>query len=262
MTNNCKQWLLPLTKEESPDQRFQESLSRILKEIGDDTFTSLKQFSIETSHLQKKAARAGLDFAIAIFNEASYLDNHCRHDPNNQYGWRSKLLRKQGQSILETIGFKRNNANKLVNTAEWLTQKSFINEEKQWLDSLTPSHLYELSRISDEGFRAVKHEISYPEFTFSAGQREISVRRLEELRRLYTKSVSIEPDVNLTEMTQQMPRLDPNAASDQDLLEQLIYLVKSIDWASLNKNPILYKLLNEEQETFSKLLNFCCRDLV
>ena len=254
MNNANKQWLLPRNKEGSPDHRFEESFSRILDEIGDETYSSLKQFSIETSNLQRHSSKAGLDLAIAIFNEANYLDANCRYQPDNQYGWRSKLLRKQAQLILETIGFKRNNANKLVNTAEWLTKKLCNKEEREWLHSFTPSHLYELSRLNTEGFEAVKQEVCYPGFTFAAGQREISVRRLEELRRSYAKPIAIETEDKLNEMDKLIPSIDSKDASRHDLLEQIINLVKSIDWVSFKSNPAFSKRLKEEQELLRQLL--------
>ena len=86
MNNDSKRWLLPRNKEGSPDHRFQESFSRILDEIGDETYSSLKEFSIETSNLQRQSSKAGLDLAIAIFNEANFLDTNCRYQPDNQYG--------------------------------------------------------------------------------------------------------------------------------------------------------------------------------
>jgi len=254
MNNDNKQWLLPRNKEGCPDQRFEESFSRILDEIGDETYSSLKEFSIETSNLQRHSSKAGLDLAIAIFNEAKYLDDKCKYQPDNQYGWRSKLLRKQAQLILETIGFKRNNANKLVKTAEWLTKKLCNKEERQWFYSLTTSHLYELSRLNAEGFEAVKQEVSYPGFTFTAGQREISVRRLEELRRFYSKPIAIEPEDKLIEMDKLIPSIDSKDASSPDLLEQIIDLVKSIDWVSLKSNPSLSNRLKEEQGLLRQLL--------
>ena len=254
MNYDSKQWLLPRNKEGSPDHRFEKSFSRILDEIGDETHSRLRQFSIETSHLQRQSSKAGLDLAIAIFNEANYLDANCRYQPDNQYGWRSKLLRKQAQLILETIGFKRNNANKLVKTAEWLTKKLFNSEERQWLFSLTPSHIYELSRLNAEGFEVVKQEVSYPGFTFTAGQREISVRRLEELRRLHSVPIAIEPEDKLIEMDKLIPSIDSKDISSHDLLEQIIDLVKSIDWVSSKSNPAFSKRLKEEQELLRQLL--------
>ena len=62
------------------------------------------------------------------------------------------MLKKQAQQTLERIGFTNKNANKLVATADWLTQRYFGKDEEKWLESLTPSHLYELSRMSEDGF--------------------------------------------------------------------------------------------------------------
>lgn len=179
--------ILPITKEGTPDQRFIASANRILDAVGTEVFEELSHFAQETESIQRRAAKAGLRLAVAIFKEALYLEKEHRFDADNQYGWRSKCLRKQAQHILENIGFKQKNAHKLVTCASWLTAGSFDKSEREWLDGLSPSHIYELSRMSGEGYALVKVEVSYPEFHFSAGQKEISVRRLEELRRLYPK---------------------------------------------------------------------------
>ena len=99
MNNDNKQWILPRNKEGYPDQRFEGSFCRILDEIGEETYSRLRQFSIQISKLQRQSSKAGLDLAIAIFNEANYLDANCRYQPDNQYCWRSKLLSKQAQLI-------------------------------------------------------------------------------------------------------------------------------------------------------------------
>ncbi len=189
MTQDTTLFILPRSKEGIPDQRFAISAERILNNIGTDTIEDLLQFANQTESIQRRAASAGLKLAIAIFSEAKYLDVHHRYDQDNQYGWRSKLLRKQAQEILENIGFKQKNAHKLVVCASWVSSQNLDKYEKAWMESLTPSHIYELSRMSSEGYALVKKEVSYPEFYFSAGQQEITVRRLEELRRLYPKNV-------------------------------------------------------------------------
>ncbi len=120
--------------------------------------------------------------------------------------------------------------------------------------SLTPSHIYELSRLNAEGFEVVKQEVSYPGFTFTAGQREISVRRLEELRRLHSVPIAIEPIDKLIEMDKLIPSIDSKDISTHDLLEQIIDLVKSIDWVSFKSNPAFSKRLKEEQELLRQLL--------
>ena len=246
--NNC--WLLPKNKEGEPDQRFKESLYRILEELGDKRCEELKRFAIETSHLQRDAAKSGLELAKAIFNEANYLEKNCKHDPNNQYGWRSKLLRKQAQEILENIGFKRNNANKLVKTAEWLTSASLDSADQEWVNSLSPSHLYELSRMSTKALEAVKKEVSHEGFHFSAGQQDISVRRLEELRRFHASTKCTPSEDNFTRINQLQPAIDSSASSNLELVEQLIELVKEIDWS----HPTTFQRLREYGEPIRQLL--------
>ena len=61
--------------------------------------------------------------------------------------------------MLESVGFKRNNAHKLAVTADWLTNRHTNKDEKKWFDTLTPSHLYELSRMSPGAFKAAQEEV-------------------------------------------------------------------------------------------------------
>jgi len=244
MTCTQEKWLLPRNKEGKPDQRFDESFCRIINAIGDKTCQELRSFGIQTSQLQKQAATAGLELARAIFNEADYLDKNFRHKHYNQYGWRSKFLRKQAQEILETIGFKRNNANKLIKTAEWLTSAPLDIKEKEWISSLSPSHIYELSRMSAEGFQAAKDEVSYDGFHFSAGQQDISVRRLEELRRLYASTACTTVEDSFTRINQLQPAIDSSASSSHDLVEQLIAIVRLIDWS----HPFVSQRLRDEED--------------
>ena len=139
--------IAPADSDGTPDQRLNSSLDRILAELGDETTQELLKFATETVILQRNAASAGLRLAIAVFNEAKYLDKHHRFDDDNQYGWRSKRLRKQVQQMVEAVGFKRNNAHKLIAAADWLTSRHTDRDEQQWFETLTPSHIYELSRM-------------------------------------------------------------------------------------------------------------------
>ena len=113
--------IAPVDSEGTPYQRMNPSLNRILEEIGEQTAQELLKFAAETAVLQRNAASAGLRLAIAVFNEAKYLDKHHHFDDDKPYGWRSKRLRKQVQQMVEAVGFKRNNAHKLVATAGRLT---------------------------------------------------------------------------------------------------------------------------------------------
>ena len=110
--------ITPITEDGIPDQRHLSSLKRILQEIGENTAKNLLQFAESTALLQRRAADDGLRLAIAIFNEAEYLDRNHRFNEGNKYEWQSKRLRKQAQRMLESVGFKRNNAHKLVTTGD------------------------------------------------------------------------------------------------------------------------------------------------
>ena len=70
--------IAPVDSDGSPDQRLSSSLDRILAELGDETTQELLKFAAETVVLQRNAASAGLRLAIAVFNEAKYLDKHHR----------------------------------------------------------------------------------------------------------------------------------------------------------------------------------------
>jgi hypothetical protein len=188
MTNsNFTLLLLPINKESHPDNRFNSSLERIRSELGEQTINELIDFHTHTNQLQKGYARQGLALAVAVFKEAIYLHHHHRFDADNPYGYKSRVLKQQAQQTLERIGFTKNNAHKFVSTADWLTGQCFSKEEQAWFDSLSVSHLYEFSRMSKEAFDYVKQEVTYPEFHFSAGQQNISVRRLEDIRRSHSK---------------------------------------------------------------------------
>ena len=69
---------------------------------------------------KKGYAKRGLAFAVAVFKEAPYLHLHHRFYEDNPCGFKSKILKKRAQHNLERIGFTKNNAHKLVTTAEWL----------------------------------------------------------------------------------------------------------------------------------------------
>ena len=155
MSNTNYSLLLPINKFDQPDQRFSQSLERICNELGEDAIGQLMDFVSQSTHLQKSYARQGINLALAVFHEADYLDRYHRFDEDNKYGFKSKVLRKQAQIILERLGFSRNNSHKLVATASWMVSNCHSKDELKWFDSLTPSHLYELSRMSDEACNAL-----------------------------------------------------------------------------------------------------------
>ena len=186
--------LLPFNKYDQPDHRFEQSLDRIRKELGEKAISELIDFASQSQQLQKTYAMQGLNLALAVFHEAAYLDRHHRFDKDNEWGYKSKVLKKQAQVILERLGFSRTNAHKLVKTASWMVTTHQGKDELKWFESLTPSHLYELSRMSDEAYQAVKDEVTYEGWYFCAGQKSISVRRLEQIRRLYPTVEEVKSD--------------------------------------------------------------------
>ena len=247
--------IAPVDSDGSPDQRLSSSLDRILAELGDETTQELLKFAAETVVLQRNAASAGLRLAIAVFNEAKYLDKHHRFDDDNQYGWRSKRLRKQVQQMVEAVGFKRNNAHKLVATADWLTSRHTDRDEQEWFKTLTPSHLYELSRMSSEGLTAVKQEVSFTDFHFSAGQQPISVKQLEELRQANPKSKEVveggksNQDSTARQVAALKAANDADETTTAELLQQFVQLAQTIDWSAIQQDPLAMESLNSIEYT-------------
>ena len=215
-------------------------------------------FASQSQQLQKNYARQGLNLALAVLHEAAYLDRHHRFDQDNQYGYKSKVLKKQAQVFLERLGFSRTNAHKLVKTACWMVTTHPGKDELKWFESLTPSHLYELSRMSDEAYKAVKDEVSYEGWHFCTGQKSISVRRLEQIRRLYPTveevkegdADSLQPQNNsILNEVQQVRRdsdlvdssasgsvIDVSVATNIQKLQQFVSLAMSIDWPAIQES--------------------------
>ena len=256
---NLSHLIAPVDSDGTPDQRMSPSLNRILEEVGEQTAQELLTFATKTAVLQRNAASAGLRLAIAVFNEAKYLDKHHRFDDDNQYGWRSKRLRKQAQQMLEAVGFQRNNAHKLVATADWLTSRHTDKDEQKWFDTLTPSHIYELSRMSVEGLSAVKQEVSYKDFHFSAGQLPMSVKRLAEIRQAFPKCKEVVDGENssLETTSKQLYALEPAEDADEpstaELIEQFVQLTETINWSSIQDDHEAMESLNTIEFTLSHI---------
>ena len=257
MSNTNYSILLPINKYDQPDRRFNKSLDRIRRELGDEVIGQLIDFADQAEQLQKNYSRQGLNFALAVFHEANYLDRHHRFDEDNKYGYKSKVLRKQSQALLERLGFSRTNAHKLVSTASWMVSQYKSKDELKWFDSLTPSHLYELTRMSDEAYHVVKEEVSYEGWHFCTGQKKISVRRLEQIRRMYPKveevngsdaqSFQLQDKTSLDKLQkvcrepgletccESGPVIDVNMSTNTQKLQQFVSLAKSIDWVAIQE---------------------------
>ena len=284
MSNTNYSLLLPTNKYDQPDHRFKQSLERIRNELGEDAIGELMDFASQSQQLQKNFSRQGLNLALAVLHEADYLDRHHRFDEDNEWGYKSKVLRKQAQVIMERLGFSRTNAHKLVSTASWLVSSVHFKDELKWFESLTPSHLYELSRMSVEAYRAVKDEVSYEGWGFCTGQKNISVRRLEQIRRLYPKveevkgsdADSFQPQKNssLTEVPQVRRDsdlvdssesgilIDVSAATNTQKLQQFVSLAKSIDWAAIQECRESKEILTSMPDMLGLIrLHFCQQGL-
>ena len=253
--------IAPANQDGTPDHRHNASLKRILEEIGEETAKSLLQFAESTALLQRRAADDGLRLAMAIFKEASYLDRHHRYDDDNLYGWQSKRLRKQAQRMLESVGFKRNNAHKLVTTAGWLVGRYTPKDEQQWFDTLTPSHLYELSRMSFHAFEAAKSEVSYENFAFCAGQQPITVRRLEELRREIPIADALSDAIVIEVSQDSAPNRQLYEDSDRigvdvapsEMVQQFVSLARAIDWPSIKQEKNVMESLSTIERTLCEI---------
>jgi hypothetical protein len=277
MTPSIINLILPVNKEGFPDQRFSASIERVVKEIGTDVVEELVDFQRQTARLQGNASKAGFQLALAILNEAEYLHRHHRFDEGNKFGFKSKMLRKQASLILENIGFRHKNAHKLLVAAEFV--KSLPpGSVREWIQSLSPSHIYELSRMNEEGLNAAAKEATYQDFTLSAGWKELSVRRLEAIRSLYPKQsprrvcdddecivLSSTKESNLLTQDQDCSPVIQNktplgqtdsfaaevthSASMNTLVEEFVFLANSIDWQAVQvDNDLLQVLSNSRHE--------------
>ena len=201
--------------------------------------------------LQKIYGRKDLNLALALLHEADYLDRNHSFDEDNEYGFKSKVLRKQAQVMLEHLGLSRSNARKLVSTA-WMASRCQGRDELKWFESQTPSYLYELSRMSVEAYRAVKDEVTYEGWGICTGQKSISIRHLEQIRRLYPKFEYVngsDAEFFQTQDKRSLDRLqkvcresgletccksgqviDCSAATNTQKLQRFDSLAKSIDW--------------------------------
>ena len=101
MSNTNYSLLLPINKYDQPDHRFNQSLERICKELGEEAIGQLMDFVSQSQQLQQNYSRQGMNLVLAALREADYLDKHHRFDEDNKYGYKSKVLRKQAQVMLE-----------------------------------------------------------------------------------------------------------------------------------------------------------------
>ncbi len=133
--------------------------------------------------------------------------------------------------------------------------------------------------MSEEAFDYVKKEVEYPEFHFSAGQQNISVRGLEDIRRSHAKKeVPSEKAHNIpqtagedTQVLQQVcrqkalevaaqqtpelsklvPATDKDQVSNTKMIKKFKLLAETIDLSAIRKCQSSRELLSQIAETLS-----------
>ena len=114
--------------------------------------------------------------------------------------------------------------------------------------------------MSEDGFDQVKRQVSYTEFKFSAGQKDIAVRRLEEIRRSFpkhkaqdekllleasepTSTIIDTPCLAIDDLTALQPAVDAAERTTEDMVNELVTLAQSIDWQAVQDSPALQEIL-------------------
>ena len=113
--------------------------------------------------------------------------------------------------------------------------------------------------MSSEGFAAVKQEVSYTDFRFSAGQLPITVKRLEELRQVHSKNQEVvegektSQDSTARQVAALKAADDADETTTADLIQQFVQLAQTIDWSSIQQDPLAMESLNSIEYTLSHI---------
>lgn len=228
--------LLPLNKEGELDRRYEENIKSILNELGSENVDVLSSFYENTTKLEKEAGNAALKLALCILKHVEELDQNHKFDSNDNYiGWKSKSIRKRLSESIQRLGFKPKNAHMIVKSAEF---KHGLISSNCWIESLGVSHLFELSRMNQQGFKYALEQARDPEFHFKAGAyKEVSVRRLEEIRRMFPyiepppiKPVQLTPAVDVEVVTEPSSTAEESLTPTQEqLVEQMIAIIQAMN---------------------------------
>lgn len=264
MNNKLTKALLPINKNGDLDERFKESIQRVLKDIGSDTANVLSDFYVKTLELQRSASRAGLDLAIALNKESNRLSTHEYRHPDDEYNWMSKSLKKQISEILNRLGFKEKNTSKILKAAEF---KQSFRSNTYWIDSLSVSHIYELSRMNDEGIKKVIQEVSTDKTTFLGSEetfllpakewKDISVRRFEEIRRFNPKNVNPDNPVSGLDVSSSgdsaidVEALEITEVTQESIARDIVSLAKQLKREVWKDQQIISILKDAENELWN-----------
>tara|TARA_R100000458_G_scaffold49347_1_gene48859 strand:+ start:3552 stop:4394 length:843 start_codon:yes stop_codon:yes gene_type:complete len=250
--------LLPINKHDLPDTRYEPNIKKILEMIGSKHVEVLDNLYKQTTEASKKASNSGFILAKAILDHIDWLDAHEKFDENDRFiGWKAKSMRKRLTESLTRVGFKKNHAHKIVVAVQW--ERSLRNRS-HWIDSLDLSHKYELAMMSEEGFNVVVQEVSNPEHGLVCGHpckewNPISVRRLEEIKRMYPKKehepIRIKPiDVEVlrddpTSITEEVLERSKQEMNQYELIDDLVETVQLIDTAEIYKDEAVIAKLHK-----------------
>ena len=237
MNHKLHNALLPLNKHNKPDTRFIENISWILQDIGKENLDVLIDFHEKSEQLTSGATNAFYNVAMSCLRHADYLKYSRNTDIAGQHRWKSKSLRKRIGQVLGG-SLKQQYANKLAAAATWEFE---LEHKTAWLDYLTPSHKYELAMMSELGVAHVVNLVADEDSNLVGGLptswTDISVRKLEEIRRQYPKK----PKKKLLPEGIDRFKDDPNADHEE------------IDWRT-KQDMDLYELIDDLVET-ALLLN-------
>ena len=113
--------------------------------------------------------------------------------------------------------------------------------------------------MSSEGFAAVKQEVSYTDFRFSAGHISFTVKRLEELRQAHPKNHDVVQVANTSQDSTAKQVAALKAADDSDetttaeLIQQFVHLAQTIEWSSIQHDPRAMESLHKIGYTLSHI---------
>jgi Holliday junction resolvasome RuvABC DNA-binding subunit len=264
MNNKLIKALLPINKNGDLDERFKESIQRVLKDIGFDTANVLSDFYVKTAELQRSASRAGLELAIALSKESHRLSTHEYRHPDDEYNWMSKSLKKQTSEILNRLGFKEKNTSKILRAAEF---KQSFKIYTDWIDSLSVSHLNELSRMNEEGIKKVIKEVSTDKTTFLGSEetfllpakewKDISVRRFEDIRRFNPKNLNLDNPLSGLEVSSSedsaidVEALEVLEVNQQSIAKDIVSLAKQLNHEAWKDQEIISILKEAQSELWN-----------
>ena len=267
------------------DQRFTGLARQIVDLAGRECVKELASFHQYTNDAEARFERAGLTLVISLFQ--------IEMEPWQRRSFKKRLrecleeigFRPSKITKLITAGeFVATEVNEQLRDSDsygaWFDSeeaaKAGFGEYINYLHSHGVSALYHLARMNWKGQAKARssfdHDLGKP----------LSVRELEKLQRLHPadnkgkrrpsgriqgtnqvtnstplegtplSAVAIEPAV-ITELMPLVPAVDSREATTTELVEQLVSLVKAIDWSTIKDNHEAMETLSSVEYTWSQI---------